>query len=88
MSLQSGKLTVTTSPTLVTTGKTGASWVQLHAPTGGNTVYIGDATVSTTTGFELVKGTVVQIWLAETDQLYAIVGSSTEVLYWLHTGGR
>ena len=88
MSLVSGKATVTSSPTLITTGIVGASWVQLHAPQNGNTMYIGPSNVTTNTGFELVKGAVVQIWLAETDKLYAIVATGTESLYYLHTGGR
>lgn len=88
MSINYGQTTVGTAATYITTGKTGASWVQLHAPAGGNAVYVGDASVTATTGLELEKGAVVQVWLAEADKLYAIVGANTEVLKWMHTGGR
>jgi hypothetical protein len=88
MSINYGQTTVGTAATYITTGKTGASWVQLHAPLGGNSVYVGDASVTASTGLELEKGAVVQVWLAEADKLYAIVGTNTEVLKWMHTGGR
>lgn len=88
MSINYGQTTVSATATYITTGKTGASWVQLHAPTGGNAIFVGDASVTASTGLELEKGAVVQIWLPEADKLYAIVASSTEVLKWMHTGGR
>ena len=88
MSITTGQTTVTSTATYITTGKTGASWVQLHSPQNGNTMYVGGADVTISNGLELTKGVVLQIWLAETDKLYGIVGTSTEVLYWLHTGGR
>jgi hypothetical protein len=88
VSINTGHTTVTSTATYVTTGKTGASWVQLHAPQNGNTMYIGGSDVTTSTGLELTKGVVVQIWLAETDKLYAIIASGTETLKWMHTGGR
>jgi hypothetical protein len=84
----SGQLTVTTSPTLIATGVVGASYLYLHAPSGGNAIYIGGSGVTAATGFELHKGTTLEVWLPESGKLYAIVGSSTENLPWLLTGGR
>ena len=81
-------MTITTSPTLIATGLTGASWVYLHAPTGANTVFIGPSTVTTATGLELPKGELHEFWLAETDKLYGIVASSTQPLMILQSGGR
>ena len=85
--LNSGQVTIAATPTLITTGLIGASWLALHAPAGGNQIYIGGATVSTTTGLELHKGQTVTIWLPENAKLYGIVASGTETLPWLLTGG-
>ena len=88
MSLGAAVVTITTSPTLIATGLNGASWVYLHAPTGGNTVYVGPSNVTTATGLELPKGALQAFWLAETDKLYGIVATSTQALMTLQTGGR
>lgn len=88
MSLESSSVTIGTTATVIATGKTGASWVYLHAPTGGNTVYIGPSTVTTANGMELPKGALNEIWLAEADVLYGIVASSTQPLMVLKSGGR
>ncbi len=80
--------TVGTEPVLIATGLVGASYVYLHSPTGGNTVYIGNSDVTTSNGFALPKDEMHQIWLPEADKLYAVVGSGTELLYVMHTGGR
>jgi hypothetical protein len=80
--------TVGTEPVLIATGLVGASYVYLHSPTGGNTVYIGNSDVTTSNGFALPKDEMHQIWLPEADKLYAVVGSGTETLYVMHTGGR
>ncbi len=85
--LKNGQVTITTEPTLITTGVVGASWVSLHM-SGNTTVYVGDAAVTTSTGMELHKGVTVTIWLPEADKLYGVVESSTQVLTYLHTGGR
>ena len=88
MSISIGQTTIGTAATYITTGKTGASWVSLHAPTGGNAVYVGGSDVTAATGLELEKGAVVTVWLPEADKLYGIVAADTETLKWMHTGGR
>lgn len=88
MSINVGQTTIGTAATYITTGKTGASWVALHAPTGGNAVFVGGSDVTASTGLELQKGAVVTVWLPEADKLYGIVASATETLKWMHTGGR
>lgn len=84
----SGQTSVSTTPVLITTGVVGASHLYLHAPAGGGSIYVGDATVTTTTGLELHKGTTLEVWLPESGKLYAVVASGTEILPWLLTGGR
>ena len=81
-------MTVGTSATVLATGKTGASWVYLHAPTGGNTIYAGPSTVAVANGLELPKGALQEIWLAEADTLYGIVATGTQSLMVLKSGGR
>jgi len=81
-------VTVGTSATVIATGKTGASWVYVHAPTGGNAVYIGPSTVTTANGLELPKGALHEVWLAEADVLYGIVATSTQSLMVMKSGGR
>ena len=88
MSLAASAVTITTSPTLIATGLTGASWVYVHAPTGGNTIFIGPSTVTVATGLELPKGELHEFWLAEADTLYGIVATSTQSLMVLKSGGR
>lgn len=82
------QVTVGTAAGLIATGMTGASHVYLHAPTGGNTVFIGDSNVTSANGFELPKNEMHEVWLPEAAKLYAVVASSTQVLFVLHTGGR
>jgi hypothetical protein len=88
VSLSASVVTITTSPTLIATGLNGASWVYLHAPTGGNTIYVGPSNVTTATGLELPKGELHEFWLAETDKLYGIVATSTQPLMTMQSGGR
>ena len=88
MSLGAAVVTITTSPTLIATGLNGASWLYLHAPTGGNTIFVGPSGVTTATGYELHKGETASFWLAETDKLYGIVATSTQPLMVMQSGGR
>ena len=88
MSLGATTVNITTSPTLIATGLVGASWLYVHAPLGGNTVFIGPSNVTIATGLELPKDQLHEFWLAESDKLYGIVASSTQPLMTLQSGGR
>ena len=88
MSLSGAVVTITTSPTLIATGLNGASWLYLHAPAGGNTIFVGPSGVTTATGLELPKGALHEFWLPETDKIYGIVASSTQPLMVMQSGGR
>ena len=81
------RVTIGTTPTPIVTGRIGASWVYLHAPSGGNTVFIGGADVTTANGMELPKGAIYNLWVPENQTLYGIVGSSTQPLMTLISGG-
>jgi hypothetical protein len=82
------QVAVGTEPVLIATGLVGASHIYLHSPTGGNSVFIGNSAVTISNGFELPKNEMHEVWLPETDKLYAVVASGTQVLFVLHTGGR
>ena len=88
MSLNGSVVTVGTTATVIAIGKVGASWTYLHAPTGGNTIFVGPSTVTAANGLELPKGALQSFWLAETDVLYGIVASSTQALMVMQSGGR
>lgn len=88
MSIATSTVTITTSPTLIATGLVGASFLYLHAPTGGNTIYVGTSGVTTASGLELPKGALQEFWLAETDKLYGIVATGTASLMTMQSGGR
>ena len=88
MSLNASVVTVGTAATAIATGKVGASWTYLHAPTGGNTVFVGPSTVTAANGLELPKGELHEFWLAETDVLYGIVATSTQPVMVMQSGGR
>ena len=88
MSLNGSVVTVGTSATVIATGKVGASWTYLHAPTGGNTIFVGPSTVTVANGLELPKGALQSFWLAETDVLYGIVATSTQAVMVMQSGGR
>ena len=88
MSLASSSVSIGTTATLIATGLNGPSWIYLHAPTGGNTVFVGTSAVTTGTGLELPKGALNIFWLAETDKLYGIVASGTQSLMVMQSGGR
>jgi hypothetical protein len=88
VSLNGSVVTVGTTATAIATGKVGASWTYLHAPTGGNTVFIGPSTVTAANGLELPKGELHEFWLAETDVLYGIVATSTQPVMVMQSGGR
>lgn len=68
MSLSANRVTIGTTATLIATGANVAGWVYLHAPSGGNTVYVGGSDVTTAAGLELSKGAPIGFWLAETDK--------------------
>ena len=87
MSLTTGQTVVGVTPTFIATGIVGASWIALHVD-GTASIFVGGAAVTTSTGFEVHKGSTLTVWLPETDKLYAVVTSGTETLTWMQTGGR
>ena len=77
MPLSTSHVTVTTSPTLLVAGETNPILVHLHLHDNTDNVYIGNSTVTTSTGLRLVKQDSFEINLAPGNALYAIITTST-----------
>jgi hypothetical protein len=77
MPLSTSQVTVTTSPTLLVAGETNPVLVHLHLHENTDNVYLGNSTVTTSTGLRLVKQDSFDINLAPGNSLYAIITTST-----------
>jgi hypothetical protein len=80
--MRARQVTVGTTPTLIADGGTAMSpdHVIITVPSGGSTVYVGDATVNTSTlGFPVVAGGVFT-WPMSSESIYGIVASGTQVV--------
>jgi hypothetical protein len=77
MALVSSQVTVTTSPTLLIAADKNPVLVHLHLHDNTDNVYIGDSTVTTSTGLRLLKQDSFDINLAPGNALYAIITTGT-----------
>jgi hypothetical protein len=80
MPLSTSHVTVTTSPTLLVAGETNPVLVHLHLHDNTDNVYIGNSTVTTSTGLRLIKQDSFEISLAPGNALYAIITTSTATI--------
>jgi len=71
--------TVTTTATLLVAADPHDQTVLLHAAQGA--VYIGNATVTASTGFKIDNGDKVTLPLGAYEALYAITSSGTDTVY-------
>lgn len=75
------RVTVATTATLIFTAPlSGMARVLVRNPSAVS-VYVGDVSVLTTTGFEIAAGDAVGINLDSGDKLYGIVAAATQVVY-------
>ncbi len=75
-------VTIATTPTLIASGGTRMSpdHIIIQVPSGGVTVYVGDATVNTSTlGFPIAAGGTFS-WPLAGESIYGIVASGTQVV--------
>jgi hypothetical protein len=77
---------VSTTPVLIATGMTGASWITIHCESATK-VYIGGAAVDDVNGFEIHQNSTITIWLPENIKLYAVVKTGSVDLSTIQTGG-
>jgi hypothetical protein len=86
--MRARQVTVGTTATLIANGgtRTQPDHVIITVPTGGATVYIGDASVNTTTlGFPVVAGATFT-WPMASESIYGIVAASTQVVTIVESG--
>lgn len=74
-------VTVATTPTLIASGgaRISPDQVIITVPTGGATVYVGAADVTTSTGFPVAAGGVFK-WAMAGESIYGIVAASTQAV--------
>ena len=77
---------VSTTPVLIATGMTGASWISIHCESATK-VYVGGATVDDVNGFEIHQNSTVTLWLPEAIKMYAVVKTGSVDLSTIQTGG-
>ena len=77
MALTTSQETVTTSPTLLIAAENNPVLVHLHLHDNTDNVYLGNSTVTTSTGLRLLKQDSFEINLAPGNALYAIITTGT-----------
>jgi hypothetical protein len=89
MAVSAQRVTVTNSPTLLTStpadGYTGTRRVQFHLPIGGAAVDLGGDDVSAGAGFEMLADEFVSVWVQPGEEIYGIT-ASTQVIHVLENG--
>ena len=91
MGLSYSRVSVTTSPTILTVialdgGRSGKA-VCIQNPSGGATVYLGDASVTTSVyGYALAGGSDFVIELEKQEDIYGIVASSAQTVNVMRQG--
>lgn len=89
MAIAHAQVTVGITATLLSAGVAGrdGQTVLVQSPSGGSAIYLGSATVTSTVyGYELVAGTDFSIELQDTESLFAITASGTQVVNVLRQG--
>ena len=77
MALVTSQVTVTTSPTLLIAADNNPVLVHLHLHDNTDNVYIGNSTVTTSTGLRLIKQDSFEVNLLPANALYAIITTGT-----------
>jgi len=77
MALTTSQVTVTTSPTLLAATKTNPQHIHLHLHDNTDNVYLGNSTVTTSTGMRLIKQDSFEVILLPGNALYAIITTGT-----------
>ena len=77
---------VSTTPVLIATGMSGASWISIHCESATK-VYVGGADVDDVNGFEIHQSSTVTLWLPEGIKMYAVVKTGSVDLSTIQSGG-
>jgi hypothetical protein len=86
--MSSRQVSIGTAATALGEGLVSGSEFHLYCTASGNEkVFLGNATVTTTTGFQLHKDTHVTIRIPERVQLYAVADNAGAIVTILQVGG-
>jgi hypothetical protein len=90
MPITSLRGTAGTAATSLLAGPASAAGVKgydtlVRIPSGGSSVYIGGSAVTTASGFELQAGESLSLNVDPGEELYGIVGASTQVVHVLYS---
>jgi len=80
---KSAQISVGTTPTLIVAANRADQVINIHNL--NSTVYLGDSSVSTSTGFRMDNGDKLQIPLADNEALYGVTATGTSTVYVLVT---
>jgi hypothetical protein len=75
--------TVTTTATLLVTANRADQLVYLHSSTG--TIYLGDASVTASTGYKMDNGDKLTLELGDNEALYGITSSASHTMFVMAT---
>jgi len=84
MTLSTNKVTVTTNPTLIFPPDRDGAYVHIQVSSQG-VVYIGNSTVSTTTGHYLPASGKIDLYVGPNEAIYGVSTEGTVVLTYLAT---
>ena len=96
MTVESAQITVTTTPTALNVGedplevgrvvRDGKIHLFIHDLQGGASVFVGPAGVTSSTGYEIETGVIIELDLFRDEALYAVTASGTQDVHVLRTG--
>ena len=73
--MQTGQITITTSPTLI--ADTGTTYRTIHIHGASGAFFVGGSNVTDTTGFKIDNGEKIIFELTPTEKMYGITSSGT-----------
>ena len=79
--MRSRSVTIATTPTLIANGGSTITpdIARIQVPSGGATVFLGDASVTTSTGYAVAAGSSFE-WPLVGESIYGVVAESTQAV--------
>lgn len=81
--ITTGRTTVGTVPTIIDGIEVNPFRIHIHNDDNTDTLYLGNATVSATTGLSLQRGDTIELIINPLEALYAISTKAGHVMSWL-----
>lgn len=81
--ITTGRTTVGTVPTIIDGIEVNPFRIHIHNDDNTDTLYLGNATVSPTTGLSLARGDSIELIINPLEALYAISTKTGHVMSWL-----